>query len=43
MYPLYTLAFAAAVAGYAPVAVLRRIARGVPINLRVTTPTGSEK
>ena len=34
MYPLYTLAFAAAVAGYAPVAVLRRIARGVPINLR---------
>ena len=34
MYPLYTLAFATAVAGYAPVAVLRRIARGVPINLR---------
>jgi 3-deoxy-D-manno-octulosonic-acid transferase len=34
IYPLYTLAFAAAVAGYAPVAVLRRIARGVPINLR---------
>jgi 3-deoxy-D-manno-octulosonic-acid transferase len=34
MYPLYTLAFAAAVTGYAPVAVLRRIARGVPINLR---------
>ena len=34
IYPLYTLAFAAAVAGYAPVAVLRRIARGVPINVR---------
>jgi len=34
IYPLYTLAFATAVAGYAPVAVLRRIARGVPINLR---------
>jgi 3-deoxy-D-manno-octulosonic-acid transferase len=34
MYPLYTLAFAAVVTGYAPVAVLRRVARGVPINLR---------
>lgn len=34
MYPLYTLAFATVVTGYAPVAALRRIARGVPINLR---------
>ena len=34
MYPLYTLAFAAAVTGYAPVAVLRQIVRGVPVNLR---------
>ena len=34
IYPLYTLAFAAAVTGYAPVAVLRQIVRGVPVNLR---------
>jgi 3-deoxy-D-manno-octulosonic-acid transferase len=34
MYPLYTLAFAAAVTGYAPVALVRRLARGVPMNLR---------
>jgi 3-deoxy-D-manno-octulosonic-acid transferase len=34
MYPLYTLGLAAALTGYAPVAVLRRIGRGVPINLR---------
>jgi 3-deoxy-D-manno-octulosonic-acid transferase len=34
MYPLYTLAFAAAVTGYAPVALVRQIVRGVPLNLR---------
>jgi 3-deoxy-D-manno-octulosonic-acid transferase len=34
MYPLYTLGFAVAVAGYAPVAVVRRVVRGVPVNLR---------
>jgi len=34
MYPVYTVAFAAAVTGYAPVALMRRIARGVPLHLR---------
>jgi 3-deoxy-D-manno-octulosonic-acid transferase len=34
MYTVYTAAFAAAVAGYAPVALVRRVARGVPLNLR---------
>ena len=31
---VHGLAFAAAVTGYAPVALLRRLARGVPLNLR---------
>ena len=34
MYPVYTAAFAAAVTGYAPVALARRLVRGVPLNLR---------
>jgi 3-deoxy-D-manno-octulosonic-acid transferase len=34
MYGLYTAVLAAAVTGYAPVAVARRLARGVPIHLR---------
>jgi 3-deoxy-D-manno-octulosonic-acid transferase len=34
MYTVYTAAFAAAVTGYAPVALMRRVARGVPIHLR---------
>ena len=34
MYTVYTAAFAAAVTGYAPVALIRRIARGVPLHLR---------
>ncbi|HEU4369194.1 MAG TPA: 3-deoxy-D-manno-octulosonic acid transferase [Methylomirabilota bacterium] len=34
MYAVYTAAFAAAVTGYAPVALARRLARGVPLNLR---------
>lgn len=34
MYFLYTAVLAAAVTGYAPVAVLRRIVRGVPVHLR---------
>lgn len=34
MYPLYTALLAAAVTAYAPVAVARRIVRGVPLNLR---------
>jgi 3-deoxy-D-manno-octulosonic-acid transferase len=33
IYPLYTGLLAAAVAGYAPVAVARRLVRGVPLNL----------
>jgi 3-deoxy-D-manno-octulosonic-acid transferase len=34
MYAVYTAVLAAAVAGYAPVALARRVARGVPIHLR---------
>jgi 3-deoxy-D-manno-octulosonic-acid transferase len=34
MYPLYTAAFAAALTGYAPWALVRRLTRGVPLNLR---------
>jgi 3-deoxy-D-manno-octulosonic-acid transferase len=34
MYPVYTAAFAAAVTGYAPVALARRLVRGVPLNVR---------
>ena len=34
MYGLYTAVLAAAVTGYAPVAVARRVVRGVPIHLR---------
>jgi len=34
MYPLYTMLLAAAVAGYAPVALTRRVVRGVPLNVR---------
>jgi 3-deoxy-D-manno-octulosonic-acid transferase len=34
MYALYTAVLAAAVTGYAPVALTRRVARGVPVNLR---------
>ncbi len=34
MYTLYSAAFAALAAAYAPVAVSRRIVRGVPLNLR---------
>jgi 3-deoxy-D-manno-octulosonic-acid transferase len=34
MYAFYTAAFAAALTGYAPWAVARRVARGVPLNLR---------
>ena len=34
MYPLYTAAFAALLAVYAPAAVARRLIHGVPINLR---------
>ena len=34
MYALYTAVLAAAVGGYAPVAVTRRLAGGVPLNLR---------
>jgi 3-deoxy-D-manno-octulosonic-acid transferase len=33
-YAMYTAVLAAAVTGYAPVAVARRIVRGVPLNLR---------
>jgi 3-deoxy-D-manno-octulosonic-acid transferase len=34
MYTVYTAAFAAAVTGYAPWALARRLTRGVPLNLR---------
>jgi 3-deoxy-D-manno-octulosonic-acid transferase len=34
IYGLYTLMFGAALAGYAPAAVWRRLAHGVPLNLR---------
>ena len=34
MYAVYTAALAAAVTGYAPVAVARRVIRGVPLHLR---------
>jgi 3-deoxy-D-manno-octulosonic-acid transferase len=34
MYSLYTMALAAAVTGYAPAALMRRIVRGVPLHLR---------
>jgi 3-deoxy-D-manno-octulosonic-acid transferase len=34
MYSVYTLALAAAVTGYAPAALIRRISRGVPLHLR---------
>jgi 3-deoxy-D-manno-octulosonic-acid transferase len=34
MYAVYTAAFAAAVTGYAPWALARRLTRGVPLNLR---------
>ncbi|HEX9821708.1 MAG TPA: 3-deoxy-D-manno-octulosonic acid transferase [Methylomirabilota bacterium] len=34
MYAVYTAAFAAALTGYAPVAVARRLASGVPLHLR---------
>ena len=34
MYAVYTAALAAAVTGYAPVAVARRVLRGVPLHLR---------
>ena len=34
MYGLYTVALAAAVTGYAPVALARRLTRGVPLNVR---------
>jgi 3-deoxy-D-manno-octulosonic-acid transferase len=34
MYALYTAVLAAAVTGYAPVAVARRLARGVPLHVR---------
>jgi 3-deoxy-D-manno-octulosonic-acid transferase len=34
MYGVYTAAFAAAVTGYAPVALARRVTHGVPLNLR---------
>ena len=33
MYPVYTAVLAAAVTSYAPVALARRVARGVPLNL----------
>src|SRR2546425_10235020 len=34
IYPLYTAAFALLTAGYLPTALYRRLARGVPLNLR---------
>src|SRR5919106_4395609 len=34
MYAMYTAAFAAAVTGYAPLALARRVTRGMPLNLR---------
>jgi 3-deoxy-D-manno-octulosonic-acid transferase len=34
MYPVYTAILAAAVAGYAPVALARRVSLGVPLNVR---------
>jgi 3-deoxy-D-manno-octulosonic-acid transferase len=34
MYPLYTALLGAALTAYAPLAVARRLARGVPLNLR---------
>ena len=34
MYALYTVVLAAAVTGYAPVAVARRVVRGVPLHVR---------
>jgi 3-deoxy-D-manno-octulosonic-acid transferase len=34
MYAFYTAAFAAALTGYAPWALVRRLTRGVPLNLR---------
>lgn len=34
MYGMYTAVLAAAVTGYAPVALARRVVRGVPLNLR---------
>ena len=34
MYPVYTAILAAAVTVYAPVALARRVSRGVPLNVR---------
>jgi 3-deoxy-D-manno-octulosonic-acid transferase len=41
IYPLYTGLLAAAVVGYAPVAVARRLVRGVPLNLRARLGYGA--
>jgi 3-deoxy-D-manno-octulosonic-acid transferase len=43
MYAVYTAALAAAVTGYAPVAVARRVIRGVPLHLRERLGVGRQE